>query len=91
VGCGSGAHFDLYGEGVEKFGCEPAVSALPALRSRNVTWIVHLQRMPCGEVRHRSTLDVIEHIERPASFIEALDRSLAPAIVIGNIESVTAR
>jgi SAM-dependent methyltransferase len=96
VGCAAGAHFDVYSEGVERFGVEPAASAESILRGRGVTWLgASLDDAPTGGFDAVTSLDVLEHIERPRPFLEGLDRCLAPggvlALVTGDIDSPSAR
>jgi SAM-dependent methyltransferase len=96
VGCAGGAHFDVYGEGVERFGVEPAASAERILRERGVTWLgPSTGDAPAGGFDAVASLDVLEHVERPRPFLAELDRCLAPggvlALVTGDIDSFSAR
>jgi SAM-dependent methyltransferase len=96
VGCAGGAHFDVYGEAVERFGVEPAASAAAILAERGVTWLgASTDDAPAGGFDAVASLDVLEHIEEPRSFLDGLDRCLAPggvlALVTGDIDSFSAR
>ncbi|HKP89650.1 MAG TPA: class I SAM-dependent methyltransferase [Thermoleophilaceae bacterium] len=96
VGCAGGAHFDVYGEGVERFGIEPAASAAPMLAERGVTWLgKSVDDAPEAGFDAVTSLDVLEHVEWPRPFLDGLDRCLAPggviAIVTGDIDSFSAR
>lgn len=96
VGCATGAHFDAYGDRVQKFGIEPAASAIESLRRRGVTWLgPSIESAPVGSFDVVTSLDVLEHLEEPRPFLDTLDRCLAPhgvvAIVTGNIDSLSAR
>lgn len=96
VGCAGGAHFDVYGETVERFGIEPAASAEAILKERGVTWLgPSLDDAPAGGFDAVASLDVLEHVEDPRPFLDGLDRCLAPggvlALVTGDIDSVSAR
>ncbi len=97
VGCASGAHFDAYGPGVAKHGVEPAASAVEAIRGRGATWLgPSIDAIPDGRTFDAVTaLDVLEHLERPRPFLDALDRRVAPggvaALVTGDVDSWSAR
>ena len=96
VGCAGGAHFEVYDDGVERFGIEPAASAAAVLEERGVTWLgPSLDDAPEAGFDAVASLDVLEHVEEPRSFLDGLDRCLASggvlAIVTGDIDSFSAR
>jgi 2-polyprenyl-3-methyl-5-hydroxy-6-metoxy-1,4-benzoquinol methylase len=96
VGCAAGAHFDVYGGGVDRFGIEPAESAGGILAERGVTWLgTSLEDAPAASFDAVASLDVLEHIEEPRPFLDGLDRCLAPGgvlvLVTGDIDSLSAR
>lgn len=97
VGSGAGAHLTVYGDGVQRFAVEPAASARPALERRGVRWLGRFLHEVPANLRFDavSCLDVLEHLERPASLLEALAARVAPggvlALVTGNIDSFSAR
>jgi SAM-dependent methyltransferase len=96
VGCATGAHFDAYGNEVDKFGIEPAASAAESVRMRGATYLGgSLDDAPESAFDVVAALDVIEHIEHPRPFLDGLACSTAPGgvvvIVTGNIKSFSAR
>ena len=96
VGCAAGAHFDVYGKAVERFGIEPADSAGATLTARGATWLgKSLDDAPAAAFDAVATLDVLEHVEDSRAFLDGLDRCLAPGgvlvLVTGDIDSLSAR
>lgn len=96
VGCAAGAHLDVYGPEVAKFGIEPSRSALTGLEQRGIRWLGPDITSAIGESFDAVTcLDVVEHLESPRPFFDGLHELLAPggvlAIVTGNIDSLSAR
>ena len=96
VGCAGGAHLDVYDERWDKFGVEPAMSAIQALRARGVAYLgPSAEGAPAESFDAVTCLDVLEHIKRPRPFLNALNSCVVPggvvAIVTGNIDSFTAR
>ncbi len=96
VGCASGAHFDAYGERVEKFGVEPSASSGPLLERRGITRIgASVDDAPDRGFDAVTCLDVLEHVEQPRALLDGMDRCVRPggvvAIATGSIDSIPAR
>jgi SAM-dependent methyltransferase len=96
VGCAGGAHFDAYGDSVEKFGVEPSASAEHLLRRRGIAWLGRsVDDAPDRGFDAVTCLDVLEHVEHPRVLLDGIDRCVRPggvvAIATGSIDSIPAR
>jgi SAM-dependent methyltransferase len=96
IGCAGGAHFDVYGERVEKFGVEPSASSEHLLRGRGVVWIGQsVDDAPDCGFDAVTCLDVLEHVENPRALLGGMDRCVRPggvvAVATGSIDSIPAR
>jgi SAM-dependent methyltransferase len=96
VGCAAGAHLDVYGDQIEKFGVEPSASAVEFLSRRGITWLgPSVQDAPERSFDVVTCLDVVEHIEHPRPVLDRIEMCLRPggvvAIVTGDIHSAAAR
>lgn len=96
VGCASGGHLAAYPLTVTKVGVEPASSAGDLLRSRGIQWFRTVSDLPAGAMFDAITcMDVIEHLEDPASLLAGMTTLLRPGgvlvLVTGDIDSFGAR
>lgn len=96
VGCAAGAHFEVYGERVEKFGVEPSASSVRSLQQRGATWLgPSIGDAPVEDFDVVTCLDVLEHVEHPRALLDDIDRCLKPggvvAVATGSIDSIPAR
>jgi 2-polyprenyl-3-methyl-5-hydroxy-6-metoxy-1,4-benzoquinol methylase len=97
VGCAAGAHLTVYGDAVAKHGIEPSAAAGESLRRRGIDRVGRFLEdlAPDAGFDVITCLDVLEHLERPAPFLQGMDRHLRHGgllvLVTGDIDACSAR
>lgn len=96
VGCAGGAHFEVYGPGIGRFGVEPALSCREMQARRDAVWLgPSVEDAPAAGFDVVTCLDVLEHLPDPMPLLDGIDRALRPGgvlvLVTGDIESFSAR